>query len=272
MNSILHGRVAADSLALAIIAGGAMLKTALASLVGAPILKLGLYLHGCEQETAEVMAAVVDALPATLRELAILSSRQLTSLPLASMKRLTHLNLAGCEHLVHIGGLAARTRLQTLDLSGCTALTSLTALAALTELTSLNLGRCILLVTIPGVMVLKQLVTLKLNGCESLRGLPSLRALTRLRTLDLSGCQQIIKLPHLPPQLHMLSGYLPPMCRPQPLDARVGVAPCQHLRLGVSQSHPQLRPSQRIGATRTLSPLVELASTQSSGFIAKVGL
>ena len=81
--------------------------------------RVGVYLSGCKEATAEVMARVVAALPDSLE----------------------HLSLIECTQLIEAPRIAALTQLQTLTIADCKQLTSLPDLSALTQLQKLDLGK-----------------------------------------------------------------------------------------------------------------------------------
>ena len=136
VNTILHARVAADSLKAVIVEGGATLDRALEALKASRVKRVGTILGDCEQATPEVMARVTAALPASLEHLTIINCEGLTAFPeLKQLKQLRTLDLRGCDNLASLPDVSELQQLRSLNLNNCKKLASLPDVSELKQLT-----------------------------------------------------------------------------------------------------------------------------------------
>ena len=208
VNRSLRGRVAASALRRAVEAGGEMLGRYLEALDGSRLRRLSINFGGrsgwdddtCKELTAQVVARLINALPSTLMELALMGMHRITELPTAIGKFafLTSFNLSKCYELKTLPeSIGALTSLTLLDLSECSQLDGLPqSISELNALNSLNLQCCYKLQTIPESMSLQALISLNLSNCWELEGLPaSVSEMKALTLLDLHDCRKLKTLP-----------------------------------------------------------------------------
>lgn len=126
VNSILHGRVAADALRAALEEGGVMLEAALAALQASSVKRVSVYLQESKAATIEGQERIAAALPVTVEDLTLIGCLTLRTAPrLAELTQLKALNLFNCASLTELPDLSKLTKLETLNLAFCRSLSAM---------------------------------------------------------------------------------------------------------------------------------------------------